>query len=198
MSLTEYVTFGSLRAGHRLQLKNLACGLSTLSMDQQSVVNLICTALWQAQPPRGDEGKQDDAKDAEATWLRDSHQDLHCADFAMEMLSVSVSVMDDMKENWKHHRKLLCVLCVVQRVLSLAPSEVVTTEAVKVLRMCRKIADDWALRMEATVSELAIAHTQSQHHTLTPHTLTPHTGQDSCERHTGAPGVPSRGVCGVV
>jgi len=52
MRLEEFKTFGSLRAGHRLQLRNILHALVTksLSFKEESVLVLIGQSIWEAGP----------------------------------------------------------------------------------------------------------------------------------------------------
>jgi len=47
LALSEFVAFGTLRAGHRLQLRNILCAVATrsLSFDRPAVGDLLAQAL---------------------------------------------------------------------------------------------------------------------------------------------------------
>jgi hypothetical protein len=142
IALSEFKCFGALRSGHRLQLKNMLAALESrsLSLDQDSVVSLLSQALWQAECP-SPLGPGDAEQGIRLA--RDSHMDLLSEGFCGELLRVCGEVLVEVQENWKHHRKLLAMINIALRCLSLAPNFRMIMKAVEVLTKCRAMADDW-------------------------------------------------------
>ncbi|KAJ7521861.1 hypothetical protein O6H91_19G071900 [Diphasiastrum complanatum] len=149
LNLSEYKAFGTLRAGHLLQIRNITrvLEMQTLSLSKPSVVNLFARALWQTGPPipgkdPGPEG-----------WFRESHLDLREQSFARYVIKQLLFLIENNRENWKDHLALLSIVIIGARVLAM--SEVAWEQAAgDVLCRCRAVAENWLDRIEQVLGKM--------------------------------------------
>jgi hypothetical protein len=85
----EFYSFGSLRAGHRLQWRNIARELveQTLNFNHSEISLLVCQSIWQIGPS------------ISSSTLRESHADLTEFDFAQSLLSALNAALSRVESN---------------------------------------------------------------------------------------------------
>ena len=145
----EFVAFGSLRAGDRLQWFNILRGIHqrTLVLHSADVVQLLCQAVWEA-------GSADTCNDCDGCDDNCSLQYAHapCRDkkFVVDLVRELNGVMDATAENWQHHWTLTAVVVLANRLYDIYRSndeEGPTCEAVIglccLLARCRTQACEW-------------------------------------------------------
>jgi hypothetical protein len=137
LNLAEFNAFGTLRAGQRIQIRNLVRVLEmrTLSLSQPSVVNLISQALWETGPPN------------ETVWFRDTQLDFRDEAFARYTLGRLHFLTGNVGDNWKDHLALLSIVTVGARVLAMSEAAW-EIAAMDVLLKCREIAEKWLKQIE--------------------------------------------------
>jgi hypothetical protein len=91
LTLHEYVSFGSLRSGGRLQWMNISRELRarTLSFNDPEVHLLLMQAMWQIGPSQSETGR------------RDWHADLKDTTFCQVLLRESREFLRSVGENWE-------------------------------------------------------------------------------------------------
>ena len=163
LSIAEFREFGTLRAGHRLQLRNLLRSLEqrSLSLQAPSVAALVLQALWQAGPPLSPDEKKTTPK--AVGWLRSAHWDLANKDFVKALLESVDRVVERHEHSWTNYCVLLIAVAVATRVASVAPRSTRTDaehentrdaleRALKLLEKCRKIGNDWIETLDRMLS----------------------------------------------
>jgi hypothetical protein len=132
MSLGEFYHFGSLRAGNRLQYRNLVMSLSSgkLSLKSEAVCQLICQAMWEAGVVGDDP-------------LRESHVDFSCKQFADETCELIERLISENSENWSKPYILTTLIAISSRLLELSPHPSIKIAASDLLRKARGIACKW-------------------------------------------------------
>ncbi|CAL8124878.1 unnamed protein product [Orchesella dallaii] len=139
MTIAEFISFGSIRAGHRIQLRNLRRSISnrSIALETEPAVCLIFQTLWQLGP-----------KDQDGN--RESHLDFTSNDpFSQEFLECLEQVVDLNETNYSHPLILLNVVAITMRIMELNQSS--RELAVKLLRKCRNVVDGWVQRIEESI-----------------------------------------------
>ncbi|PYI28973.1 hypothetical protein BP00DRAFT_438002 [Aspergillus indologenus CBS 114.80] len=134
LSLHEFVAFGSLRAGERVQWYNIVRELASrnLSMDSPSVGLLFRQAAWEL-----------------GTWsastdLRVAHQVFSDRDFRNRLLETLEEQLGSIEGNWNKLNHLQTLVILALRALSLSAESQTSDQAASFLRRCRKVAMAWA------------------------------------------------------
>lgn len=133
----EYLEFGSLRAGERLQLVNIARELASgnLTFNSPSVYLLVSQAVWQAGTPQ------------HKNTLRQSHAEFQKEHFCLKLLDVAERLVDTISANWKEHVTMATVLALVLRTLSLANKPAVVERTITLLRRIRRAVHRWCFEL---------------------------------------------------
>ena len=152
LSIAEFREFGTLRAGHRLQLHNLLRSLEqrSLSLRAPSVAALVLQALWQAGPLLSSEEKE--TTPAAVGWLRSAHWELANKDFVKALLESVDRVVERHKNSWTDHCVLLIAVAVATRVASVATPIEARERALQLLEKCRKIGNAWIETLDRMLS----------------------------------------------
>ena len=132
LTLHEYIAFGELRSGSRLQWLNIARELrvGVLSFSRLEVQMLLAQAAWQIGPisPSG-----------ALSW----HTQLECSQFCEVLITEAEHLLSKIERNWGHAVALQTIILLAARVLQFAPEDRVILHACKVLRQGRKVALEW-------------------------------------------------------
>ncbi|XP_065673543.1 uncharacterized protein LOC124806063 isoform X2 [Hydra vulgaris] len=154
LKLDEYKAFGSLRAGHRLQLRKLlkAIEMRSLSFESSSVFALIAQALWQAGPAFEKDNVIIIDKIDDPLLFFESHFDLKNDEFCHVLIECLSNFLKSIEKNWKKHNQLHIVIITTLRIFSLS-SDKIRSKAYKLLKKCRKIAQTWAVEIESLLSK---------------------------------------------
>ncbi|KAK5007347.1 hypothetical protein LTR16_005742, partial [Cryomyces antarcticus] len=112
MELREFIEFGSLRAGERLQWLNILreLGSSNLTFNEEAVHTLITQAAWEAGSP------------LEESVTREAHAPLNDDSFCHKLLAMLERLLSTIEANWKEQNTMLTIVAVSLRVLSLTPT----------------------------------------------------------------------------
>ncbi|PVF94402.1 hypothetical protein CPB86DRAFT_800496 [Serendipita vermifera] len=143
MSMDEYMAFGQLRSGDRLQWRNIARALRTQSLNfsECSVYFLILQAIWQAGPMDVD------------SLHRRRHSDIMDQDFCEEVLKELQHTLHSMKDNWTQGLFLACIVALTLRIHNFVQSEVPRRYALTILMEVRHIAFGWMSALRKSFSE---------------------------------------------
>jgi hypothetical protein len=153
MSIDEYIVFGQLRSGNRLQWRNIVRVLrtQTLTFSECSVYFLILQAIWQA-GPIGVEGL-----------YREAHSDLKDTQFCQEVLTELRTLLGIVKDNWTQTLFLACIVALAVRIHNFSPmSEAVQSQASSILMEARNVAFQWMSTLRKSPSEHCNANNQSK------------------------------------
>ena len=153
LDINEFKVFGSLRAGHRLQLRNLlrALEMRTLSFERSSVFALVAQALWQV-------GPADQSTIYDSVLSLESHIDLRNDGFCSALIECLSEFLESISKNWKKHNQLQIGIIIALRMFSLS-SEPIRLKANFVLIRCREIAEKWANEIEKLLSLMNVTTT---------------------------------------
>ncbi len=141
LTLHEYYAFATLRAGHRLQWRNLARELAArgLNFSCEETHTLAVQAAWQAGPAGGGTGGGKGPSSA----CRDSHADLEEEGFTLSLLAVQHGELRGIEANWQGAMALRTYVALAARVLSLTPFDTVRAACISFLRRAQRVAQQW-------------------------------------------------------
>ena len=139
----EFITYGSVRCGERLQWYSILRGIHdrSLLLHRLEVVQLICQCVWQA------------GSNKLCTVLRESHHPASDSAFVQEMASELKGILLSIRGNWQQHWALCAIVVLANRLLNLHTEECNSSEenvrALQgVLATCRHIAVEWLDQMQ--------------------------------------------------
>ncbi|RDW94330.1 hypothetical protein BP5796_00093 [Coleophoma crateriformis] len=132
MTLHEYYSFVSLRAGDTLQWCNIARELiaGVLDFNREETFMLVTQAIWQAGDP-------------DWTVYRRPHRSLEDEVFGMHLISAVNTKLTAVESNWQASRCVRTLTALASRLLSLSPHESVQEKCLKVLQRARDISFQW-------------------------------------------------------
>lgn len=137
LSIHEYLAFGMLREGHRLQWLNIARELRTRSLNfSHEAVNMLLTqAAWQA-------GPSDTLRDA-----RDCHTILESLEFGATLLRELGDMLTSIGANWLEGVSAKTLIYLTTRLLSVTGHANVRGDAFLLLRRARTITLEWTRQL---------------------------------------------------
>ncbi|KAG8724519.1 hypothetical protein FRC11_002073, partial [Ceratobasidium sp. 423] len=132
ITLHEYIAFGTLRSGARLQWMNIVRGLEEdlLTFSADEVCLLHTQAAWQVGPLSNDGSRQ---------W----HEELGSLEFGHLLVSQCKRVLGRVKASWLQANSVLTTVILVSRLLASSPSSGVTQAACDFLREARAVTYNW-------------------------------------------------------
>lgn len=134
LRMHEFYAFGTLRAGHRLQWRNIARELIAriLNFSCYETHALVVQAAWQV-GPFGIEGI-----------CRESHIDLKEEDFGVSLLSALEDALGTIEGNWQGATAARTFIALAIRLMSLSTYGVVREGCARFLQRAREISLRWA------------------------------------------------------
>jgi hypothetical protein len=134
ITLHDYEAYGHLRAGHKLQWRNMLKELrrGILSISHRDVHVLFLQALWQAE-----------AKSKSNAWRREAHIDAAESAFGLEALEEMTDLLDKIENNWTWSYACGTLVAMAARILSLASGQEVQGAAIMFLKRARTVAHQW-------------------------------------------------------
>lgn len=138
LSLDEFITFGSLRAGHRIQLRNLYRAIYTqdISVEEEPVLALILQTIWQIGP-------------REQNGCRESHLDFQEEKFSLgflEMLGQDLVMRN--KSNYSNPLILLMAVVITMRIMELNPDPESQEKCYCLLKTWRnEVINKWVVKI---------------------------------------------------
>ncbi|PVF91589.1 hypothetical protein CPB86DRAFT_820360 [Serendipita vermifera] len=149
LSLSEYMTFGHIRAGNRLQWRNIIRALraQSLSFSESSVYLLIIQTIWQAGPMGDDE------------MYREAHADLLDELFCDQALDEIQAIIQLVGDNWTQTLLLATAISLALRIHEFAQTKLLQCRSIDVLKRARQVAARWISMLQETIA--------SQDHTST-------------------------------
>lgn len=137
LEINEFIAFGALRAGGRLQWLNIAREIAakSLSMERWEVQVLIMQSIWQIGPVRmGFCGTAP---------FMDWHEELGNTRFCQRMLSILDSLHGSIKANWTQMKAAHTAALIACRLLAFAERPKTCNEILSLIRRIRKTMYDW-------------------------------------------------------
>jgi len=134
ITLHDYEAFGHLRAGHKLQWRNMLKELrrGILSISHRDVHALFLQALWQAE-----------AKSKSNAWHREAHSDAAESVFGLEAVKEITDLLDKIGDNWTWSYACGTLIVMAARILSITNEPDVQIAAVNFLKRARGVAHQW-------------------------------------------------------
>ncbi|XP_035705453.1 uncharacterized protein LOC118434914 [Folsomia candida] len=159
LSITEFVQFGSLRSGHRLQYRNIVLALTndSLSWKAEEVFMLICQSQFQYGKSTSSDGI-----------VREAHQGLSDTIFATEILQILEDKIDSNEKKWSDPYTLCSLVAIAGRLLEIGTIDYkfnLKQNVASFLRKCRKIACSWISKLQGLLAK-AYAAPESEKNTL--------------------------------
>ena len=127
LTLKEFMAFGTLRCGQNLQWRHLYRYFKDLNTNNQSVLNLILTAIFKCQDNKS------------VNYIRDAHLDLECPSFVAELIKLLELIIEEQRHNWKNYYSMLCIVFISRRLVD------INKEAISLLLKIRSLMNDWSL-----------------------------------------------------
>ncbi|CAL8134230.1 unnamed protein product [Orchesella dallaii] len=139
LPLKEYVAYGSLRSGQRIQLRNLFMALSnqTISTSKEPVLALILQTIWEV-------GRKTNG-------LMEIHVDLYDKEFAQEFLTLIETLLKSNASNWSNPLTMMPLVMICIRILELSEDVDVKQYCSKLLKQARDILDNWWEKLDTLI-----------------------------------------------
>lgn len=143
LRMHEFYAFGTLRAGHRLQWRNIARELiaRVLNFRCYETHALVVQAAWQV-GPFGIEGI-----------CRESHVDLKEKDFGLSLLSALEDALGTIEGNWQGATAARTFIALAIRLMSLSTCGAVREGCARFLQRAREISLRWIRDLGQTLQE---------------------------------------------
>lgn len=143
IAIHEFLTFGHLRSGHRLQWENIALALAdgTLKFNQEAVHILVTQAAHETGP----------SSPGNSDVLRESHMLLDDASFAKDIVESLQSAVSATEENWQGATSIKTFIALALRILSISSHAEVCRRCLDVLTVARQATLSWLQDLAAKV-----------------------------------------------
>lgn len=160
LTMHEFVAFGSLRAGERLQWYNIVreLGSANLNLNAEAVGTLLTQAAWQA-------GYANPNSE-----LRESHHVFEDIRFCTRMHDILVSALEKIEANWKELNSMNVLVILSLRLLSLVKHRSIIENSLQLLARLRQVTLGWA--RELAQSERQSSDSDQSHRRLLKAALT--------------------------
>ncbi|KAJ7132331.1 hypothetical protein C8R44DRAFT_611840 [Mycena epipterygia] len=147
LSYHEWENFGHLRAGVRLQWRNIILQLITgaISLADPAVFLLFRQAAWQAETANEEFG-----------YYREAHFDLSQKDFGVQIVDVLNKRLESISGNWKEGWTAATLGVVACRLLSLNTFPSVQQKALDFLSRLRRVLFDWMKQVLDLLSKASL------------------------------------------
>ncbi|KAJ7035592.1 hypothetical protein C8F04DRAFT_1258798 [Mycena alexandri] len=146
LSYHEWESFGHLRAGARLQWRNIILQLVSgrLDLADPAVHLLFQQAIWQAETS---------LEDIDFAEYREAHLDLAHEDFGCNAVRVLDGRLDSVAGNWKEGWTAATLVVVACRLFFLSPSGSVKARALSFLCRIRQVLFTWMEEVSALLNK---------------------------------------------
>ena len=143
LQLHEYVAFGLLRSGRRLQWLNMLREIRsrTLTFSAEAVTMLYLQAAWQVGPP------------GESPEKRESHIEPGEDTFGREMIRELGAMLRGVEANWQEVAAVQTMIALASQILVRTKSAKIRMMAVEFLREARRVCLVWARELTAKLPE---------------------------------------------
>ena len=136
LSIDDFISFGHLRSGERLQWINILRELvSGFCIASSSVKVLFCQAAWQAGDP------------LPHSYLRVSHEIFNDYDFCLRLLEALRDRYQKIEANWSEINAMTVIVRLLLRLLALCPHRTITSVTMSLLRLIKRTAYTWVQKL---------------------------------------------------
>ncbi|CAL8134338.1 unnamed protein product [Orchesella dallaii] len=137
LPLREFITYGSMRSGLRIQLRNLYAAIAnqSIAFEQESVLALILQTIWEVGPTSKEN-------------LKEIHADFYEKEFSLEFIQQLEHMLKSNATNWSSPMVIMAVIVLTIRVLELNENEEVQSSCSRLLKQIREILEDWWKKLE--------------------------------------------------
>jgi hypothetical protein len=134
ITLHDYEAFGHLRAGHKLQWRNMLKEIRrmVLSLSHSDVHILFLQAMWQVE-----------AKSKSDKWYREAHADVVEPVFGLEAMEEMTNLLSKIEDNWTWCFACGTLIAMAARILSTTDKQSVQSAAITFLRQARRVVHQW-------------------------------------------------------
>jgi hypothetical protein len=146
LQLHEYIAFGLLRSGRRLQWLNILRELRsrTLSFSAEAVSMLYLQAAWQVGSREGTEDEMECLEDQDfESQKRECHVPLEEEEFGRQMMLELSGMLKSVEANWQEVVAAQTMIVLAVQVLAGTKSEEVVEQAARFLREARRVCLNW-------------------------------------------------------
>lgn len=152
LSLHEFVAFGCLRAGPRVQWYNMVRELASpsLTMNKEATCMLFRQAAWELSGP------------SPGSELREAHVAFLQSGLGDRLLDCLKQKLGFIEANWNEHHTLHTLVVLGLRTLNLSDDFSTVERAVEFLRRCRKTALKWCEDLAANLFTRTDARSEAQ------------------------------------
>jgi hypothetical protein len=139
LSIHEFLAFGHVRAGHRLQWQNVAVSIvdGNLNLNQDATRILLTQAAWEAGPSFTDLGNV----------FREAHAVLEDSSFCHDILKSLRNAITATEENWQGTTSIQSFIALALRILSLSPHLKVREQCLSLLAVARDVTVCWLRKL---------------------------------------------------
>ena len=172
LSLREFRTFGCMRAGGRIQLRNLVAAIKSdeLSWHHEDVLMLISQTVWETGTRSNaarvfvtDQRYSLDTLGSTVNFekpnLREQHQDFECNEFSDDVLRILEEKLMSILDNWEKNISLLCLVVFGCRLLEFCHENQNEKFSQFVLR-CRSVGMSWIRKVRTKIGALQVKNKQ--------------------------------------
>lgn len=137
LRMREYIAFGSMRSGERIQWLNVLRELGCTDLDRNALAvnSLFLQAAWEAGRPSGDV-------------LRQAHAEFEYPLFCQKLLFVLRNRIDAIEASWDEQRSMSTTIQLSLRLLSLSPTKDVYEACLVLIRRARSVTLDWCDQLQ--------------------------------------------------
>lgn len=139
LDVHEFISFGTLRSGGRLQWMNIAGAIAarSLAFEQPAVHALLMQAAWQCGPVRDVCDKS--VPKMEMGW----HEELSSASFGFCLFRELGSLLNSIRANWLQVAAARTIILVACRLLAFTPDAALMQQIISLLRNARAVVFKW-------------------------------------------------------
>ena len=156
LSIHEYLAFGNLRAGHRLQWLNILRELRarSLTFRHEDVFTLLAQTVWEVGPSLPSTGE------------RESHSELKTSEFGVSLLDELDMLLNSAEANWLELVTVMSIVILASQLLSAASHGDVVERVYSLLRRARNVTLGWMRQLikkcHASEDGLEVQHLQQR------------------------------------
>jgi hypothetical protein len=143
LQLHEYIAFGLLRSGRRLQWLNMLRELRsrTLTFSANAVNMLFLQAAWQVGPPGSDQGE------------RECHVEPGQKEFGKQLILELHGMLKGLEANWQEVVAAQTLIVLAAQILAGTKTVAVELDAIQFLREARKVCLAWTRALSGKLPE---------------------------------------------
>ena len=149
LDVHEFIAFGTLRSGGRLQWMNIAGAIAARSLrfEQPAVHALLMQAAWQTGPVRDVV-----VPEMEMEW----HEELGNTSFGSRLLQELNTLLDSIRANWLQVAAARTIILIACRLLAFTPDATLKQRIISTLRKARAVIFKWVRELVMQLSQCKV------------------------------------------